>query len=51
MPAVYAEYDTTTGAYTNNDKWTRNIRERSGLYTTKPYGYQPILGPAGGLSQ
>lgn len=51
MPAVYAEYDTTSGAYINTDKYTRNIRERSGYITTKPYGFQPILAPATGLAQ
>ena len=32
MPLVYAAYDSTTGAYTNVDKWSRNIRTRYGKY-------------------
>lgn len=51
MDRVYASYDTTTGAYQNTDKWTRNIRERSGYVVTKPYAFQPILGPTTGLNQ
>lgn len=45
MPAVYADYDTSTGAYTNKDAWTRNIRERSADFVTKSYAFQPIIGP------
>jgi hypothetical protein len=45
MPAVYADYDTSTGAYTNKDAWTRNIRERSADFVTKSYAFQPITGP------
>lgn len=45
MPAVYADYDTGTGAYTNKDAWTRNIRERSADFVTKSYAFQVIIGP------
>ena len=47
MPAIYGDYDTSTGAYTNKDAFTRNIRERSAHMVTKSYGFQPIQGPAG----
>jgi hypothetical protein len=47
MPAVYAGYSTSTGAYTNTDEYTRNIRERSAQICTKPYGFMPVKGPAG----
>lgn len=47
MPAIYGDYDTSTGAYQNKDAFTRNIRERSANITTKPYAFQPIQGPAG----
>ena len=47
MPAVYGDYDTSTGNYQNKDAFTRNIRERSAQIVTKPYGFQPIQGPAG----
>jgi hypothetical protein len=42
MPAIYGDYDTTTGNYQNRDAYTRNIRERSTDIVTKPYGFQPI---------
>jgi len=42
MPAMYADYDTSTGAYSNKDAFTRNLRERSAHIVTKPYGFQPI---------
>jgi len=45
MPAIYGDYDTTTGNYQNKDAWTRNIRERSADITTKPYGFQPVTTP------
>ena len=45
MPAVYADYDTSTGAYTNKDAWTRNIRERSADFVTKSYAFQVVTGP------
>jgi hypothetical protein len=45
MPAIYGDYDTTTGNYQNKDAWTRNIRERSADITTKPYAFQPITTP------
>jgi hypothetical protein len=47
MPAVYGDYDSSTGNYQNKDAFTRNIRERSAQIVTKPYGFQPIKGPAG----
>ena len=47
MPAVYGDYDTTTGNYQNKDAYTRNIRERSAHIVTKPYGFQPVQGPGG----
>lgn len=47
MPAIYGDYDASTGNYQNKDAWTRNIRERSAHIVTKPYGFQPIKGPAG----
>jgi hypothetical protein len=45
MPAVYGDYSTSTGAYTNVDAWTRNIRERSADFVTKSYGFQAVIGP------
>jgi hypothetical protein len=51
MPTVYGGYDASTGNYQNTDETTRNLRERSAEVVTKPYGYQPISGPAGGLAQ
>jgi hypothetical protein len=45
MPAIYGDYDTTTGNYQNKDAWTRNIRERSADITTKPYAFQPVTTP------
>lgn len=45
MPAVYADYNTGTGNYTNTDAWTRNIRERSADFVTKSYAFQPVIGP------
>jgi hypothetical protein len=51
MPATYAGYNTGTGAYTNTDEMTRNLRERSAQICVKQYGFQPIIGPAGGLAQ
>jgi hypothetical protein len=45
MPPVYADYDTGTGNYTNKDAYTRNIRERSADFVTKPYAFQAIVGP------
>lgn len=45
MPAVYADYNTGTGNYTNVDAWTRNIRERSADIVTKAYSFQAIVGP------
>jgi hypothetical protein len=47
MPAIYGDYNTSTGAYTNQDAYTRNIRERSAQICTKPYGFMPIKGPGG----
>jgi hypothetical protein len=47
MPAIYGDYDTSTGAYSNKDAWTRNIRERSADVVTKPYAFQPVKGPSG----
>lgn len=46
MPAIYGDYDSSTGAYSNKDAWTRNIRERSADIVTKPYGFQPIKAAA-----
>ena len=51
MPLLYGDYDSTTGNYQNKDAWTRNIRERSGEKVVRPYAFQTILGPAGGLAQ
>lgn len=51
MPAIYGDYDPTTGNYQNKDAWTRNIRERSADIVTKAYAFQPLLGPPGGLAQ
>jgi hypothetical protein len=51
MPAVYADYDASTGNFQNKDAYSRNIRERSTDFVTKPYGFFPLLGPAGGFSQ
>lgn len=51
MPTVYGGYDASTGNYQNTDEWTRNLRERSADIVTKGYAFQPITGPAGGLSQ
>lgn len=45
MPAIYGDYDTSTGNYQNKDAWTRNIRERSADIVTKPYGFMPVIGP------
>jgi len=42
MPAIYGDYNTSTGAYTNSDAYTRNIRERSADIVTKPYSFQPV---------
>lgn len=42
MPAIYGGYSTSTGAYTNTDEYTRNIRERSAHMVTKPYAFQPL---------
>ncbi len=51
MPAVYADYDATTGNYQNRDAMTRNIRERSASVVTRPYAFVQINGPSNGLSQ
>lgn len=45
MPAIYGDYDASTGNYQNKDAWTRNIRERSADIVTKPYGFMPVIGP------
>jgi hypothetical protein len=45
MPAIYGDYDATTGNYQNKDAWTRNIRERSADIVTRPYGFMPCVGP------
>jgi hypothetical protein len=45
MPAIYGDYDPSTGNYQNKDAWTRNIRERSADIVTKPYGFMPVIGP------
>ncbi len=45
MPAIYGDYDPSTGNYQNKDAWTRNIRERSADIVTKPYGFMPVVGP------
>jgi hypothetical protein len=45
MPAIYGDYDATTGNYQNKDAWTRNIRERSTDIVTKPYAFMPLIGP------
>jgi len=50
-PAVYADYDASTGAYQNKDAFVRNIRERSAQIVTKSYAWQPILGPSSGFGQ
>lgn len=42
MPRVYADFDTSTGAYQNKDAYTRNLRERSANIVTKPYAFLPI---------
>lgn len=47
MPAIYGDYNTSTGAYLNQDAYTRNIRERSADIVTKPYAFAPVKGPAG----
>lgn len=49
MPAIYADFDPVTGNYQNKDAYTRNIRERSVDYVTKPYAFQPITGTAGNV--
>jgi major capsid protein Gp23 len=51
MPAVYADYDASSGNFQNKDAYSRNIRERSADFVTKPYGFMPLLGPAGGFGQ
>ena len=45
MPAIYGDYNSGTGEYTNKDAWTRNIRERSADFVTKSYGFQAVVGP------
>lgn len=42
MPAIYADYDHSTGNYQNLDAFSRNLRERSAHIVTKPYAFQPI---------
>ena len=41
-PRIYAGFSTSTGAYTNTDEYTRNLRERSADICVKPYAFMPI---------
>jgi len=41
-PAVYADYDDTTGAYTNQDAYTRNIATRNGKLYVHTDAYSTI---------
>lgn len=50
-PKVYADYDTSTGSFINNDAWTRTLRERSAQLVTKPYAFQLLTAPSGGFAQ